>query len=380
MKKTLLAAALSGAFATMAHAQSSVTLYGLIDAGITYTNTMVEFKGKGGKVRGRNDAWGVSSSSLSASRWGLRGSEDLGGGLKGVFTLESRFDVNGGLFEQNELFGSRAFVGLAGNEWGSVTLGRQSDFITDYLAPISMVGADGGTLFSHPLYNDNLTGALRMNNSVKFSSANYNGLSLGAMYGFSNVHQFTNNRGYSFGAGYNYGPFNLSAAYLRINNPHAFDKNNNPNGAFGETLVRRHHIWGAGTSYSFGPAKVGFVWTQSRSDRKEKEEAVPFILRVNNYEVNARYALTPALGVTGAYTYTDGRLRVENLGKDDLQFKSRWHQGSLLFDYALSKRTDVYLAGVYRQPRTTGKVSSHDVSGRLTAKSFAVSTGIRHSF
>src|SRR4051794_14615000 len=128
MKKTLLAAALSGAFATMAHAQSSVTLYGLIDAGITYTNTMVELKDESGKVKGRNDAWGVSSSHLSASRWGLRGSEDLGGGLKGVFTLESRFDVNGGLFEQNELFGSRAFVGLAGNEWGSVTLGRQSDF------------------------------------------------------------------------------------------------------------------------------------------------------------------------------------------------------------------------------------------------------------
>jgi len=365
----------------MAHAQSSVTLYGLIDAGITYTNTMIKLKDEFGKVSGRDDAWGVSSGNLSASRWGLRGSEDLGGGLKGVFTLESRFDVNGGLFEQHALFGSRAFVGLAGNEWGSVTLGRQSDFITDYLAPISVVGADGGMLFSHPLDNDNLTGALRMNNSAKFSSANYNGLSLGAMYGFSNVHQFTNNRGYSFGAGYNYGPFNLAAAYLRINNPYAFDEDdNNPNGAFGETLFRRHHVWGAGTSYSFGPAKVGFVWTQSRSDRKEQKEEIPFILRVNNYEVNARYALTPALGVTGAYTYTDGRLRIENLNESNLRFKSRWHQGSLLFDYALSKRTDVYLAGVYRQPRMTGTISPDDISGRLTAKSFAVSTGIRHSF
>ena len=81
MKKTLMVAALTGVFATAAHAQSSVTLYGLIDAGLTYTNN-----------QGGSHNFKESSGSISGSRWGLRGSEDLGDGLKAVFDLESGFN------------------------------------------------------------------------------------------------------------------------------------------------------------------------------------------------------------------------------------------------------------------------------------------------
>src|ERR1700743_3847071 len=80
MKKTLMVAALSGIFATAAHAQSSVTLYGLIDAGLTYTNN-----------QGGSHNFKESSGSISGSRWGLRGSEDLGGGLQAIFTLDNGF-------------------------------------------------------------------------------------------------------------------------------------------------------------------------------------------------------------------------------------------------------------------------------------------------
>ena len=82
MKKTLMVAALSGVFATAAHAQSSVTLYGLIDAGLTYTNN------QGGSHNSK-----TTSGAVNGSRWGLRGSEDLGGGLKAIFTLENGFNI-----------------------------------------------------------------------------------------------------------------------------------------------------------------------------------------------------------------------------------------------------------------------------------------------
>ena len=78
MKKTMIIAGVATCFASAVHAQSSVTLYGLIDAGITYTNN-----------QGGHSNVQATSGSVSGSRWGLRGSEDLGGGLKAIFTLET---------------------------------------------------------------------------------------------------------------------------------------------------------------------------------------------------------------------------------------------------------------------------------------------------
>ncbi|MEK6293916.1 MAG: porin, partial [Paraburkholderia tropica] len=125
MKKTLMVAALTGVFATAAHAQSSVTLYGLIDAGVTYANNS-----------GGHSLWKASSGTVNGSRWGLRGSEDLGGGLKAIFTLESGFNImNGAAGQSSRMFGRQAFVGLASNQFGAVTLGRQYDSVVDYLAP-----------------------------------------------------------------------------------------------------------------------------------------------------------------------------------------------------------------------------------------------------
>ena len=130
MKKTLMVAALTGVFATAAHAQSSVTLYGLIDAGITYTNN-----------QGGHSNWQETSGSVNGSRWGLRGSEDLGGGLKAIFTLENGFNIaNGNLGQNSREFGRQAFVGLASDQFGSVTLGRQYDSAVDYLGPLALTG------------------------------------------------------------------------------------------------------------------------------------------------------------------------------------------------------------------------------------------------
>ncbi|MGA3249145.1 MAG: porin, partial [Paraburkholderia sp.] len=132
MKKiTVLITLLTGIFATAAHAQSSVTLYGLIDAGLTYVSNQKETGSTAGHSK-----FGMTDASINPDRFGLRGSEDLGGGLKAIFTLENGFTLtNGALGQHGLLFGRQAFAGLSSDQFGTVTLGRQYDAMVDYLAP-----------------------------------------------------------------------------------------------------------------------------------------------------------------------------------------------------------------------------------------------------
>ncbi|MCG1017721.1 MULTISPECIES: porin [Burkholderiaceae] len=382
MKKTLMVAALSGMFTTAAHAQSSVTLYGLIDAGITYTNSQ----------DGRSN-WQETSGSVNGSRWGLRGAEDLGGGLKAIFTLENGFSIgNGGASQGGRLFGRQAFVGLASDQYGAVTLGRQYDSVVDYLGPLALTGTQyGGTQFAHPFDNDNLDNSFRVNNSVKYQSPNFDGFKFGALYGFSNqAGNFANNRAYSVGASYNYGPLNVAAAYLQLNNstPNTGDlslASFNKGGAVSDGitgLAGRQRTWGAGLNYAFGPATAGFVFTQTKLNNQfgvanssdSFEGVASSDVRFNNYEVNGRYNLTPALSVAGAYTYTDGKLNGES---------PKWHQFSLQTAYALSKRTDVYLQGEYQKVVQSKTGFTAEINGLAPSsfdKQVAVTAGLRHRF
>ena len=252
MRKAVMLATLTGAFATAAHAQTSVTLYGLIDAGITYTNN-----------QGGHSNVQETDGAINTSRWGLRGSEDLGGGMKAIFTLENGFNVSTGALRQNgRLFGRQAFVGLSDNQYGSVTLGRQYDSVVDYLGPLALTGTQyGGTFFAHPFDNDNLDNDFRIDNSIKYQSASYNGLKFEGLYGFSNeAGEFSNNRAYSFGASYNYLGLTVAAGYLQINNDVTSAVITNTNGVLdGDNtfFAGRQRTWGAGVKYVFGPATAG---------------------------------------------------------------------------------------------------------------------------
>jgi hypothetical protein len=201
-----------------AHAQSSVTIYGLIDAGLTYTNSQITGTGGG------HSNWEMTSGAVQYSRWGLRGAEDLGAGLKAIFTLESGFNLNNGQFSSsNRIFNRQAYVGLSSREYGALTLGRQTDGMVDFVAPLSLTGTEfGGTHFAHPLDNDNLNDSFQINNSVKYMSPDFGGLRFGALYGFSNqAGGFTNNRAYSFGMSYVWGALNFGAGYLQLNSARA---------------------------------------------------------------------------------------------------------------------------------------------------------------
>jgi predicted porin len=378
MKKSFLALAALGAFASVAHAQSSVTLYGLVDAGLSYTNNVQSAPGESGA------RWAQSSGAASASRWGLRGAEDLGGGLKAIFTLENGFEVNNGSLSQSgKMFGRQAFVGLQ-SQFGTVTLGRQYDSAVDYLAPLSAVGTWGGTYFAHPFDMDNLNASTSSNNTVKFTSANYAGFTGGGTYSFSNeAGAFANNRQYSFGAQYVNAGLRVGAAYVQANNA-----GGNTTGAIdqGSTLASaitgvtgaglRDRIFGAGASYAFGPANVGVLWTQSRLDNVEGAPGVS--ARANNYEVNAKYNVTPALSAGIAYTFTDGRVYAN--GNNAPQ---RWSQVGAQADYALSRRTDVYAEAVYQRTLESNGLSAAIFGAggsSSTQNQVSAAVGLRHRF
>ncbi|MDN7654161.1 porin [Burkholderia multivorans] len=363
MNKTLIVAAAAASFATVAHAQSSVTLYGVLDAGITYQSNVQPAPGQAGK-----SLWSMGSG-IDQSRFGLRGSEDLGGGLKAIFTLESGFNIgNGKLANNNGMFNRQAFVGLS-SQYGTVTLGKQYDSVQDYLAPLTATGSWGGTYFAHVGNFDNLStnGGYSPNNSIKFTSANYAGLQFGGTYSFSNNTNFGNNRAYSGGVSYQFQGLKIAGAYSQLNNP------GQTTGGAVDTLATQGRVrtYGAAAGYAFGPAQVGAAWTQARLDNTG---ATGTSVRIDNYEVNGKYNLTPALGLGVAYTYSNARL-----GQDS----AHWHQVGLQADYALSKRTDVYAQAVYQ--RASGANASIyngniDTLPSSSINQTAATVGLRHRF
>ncbi|CAD6560841.1 Outer membrane porin protein [Paraburkholderia kirstenboschensis] len=346
MKYKVLSATLLAALGTTAaHAQSSVNLYGLLDEGISYSSNT-----------GGHSNVKLTDAMMQSNRWGLRGAEDLGGGLKALFVLENGFTLsNGKLGQGGREFGRSAYVGLSSNQFGTLTMGRQNEFMYDWVGRVSMENFNGagGNTFAHVMDNDNMLGTFRVNNAVKYQSPNYYGLTVGALYGFSNqAGGFANNRAYSFGAMYNNGPILATLGYTQINNnlsslntSGAVDNSANGSGTGDQNFTAgRQRTLGGGLNYTFGPAKVGFVITDTKLNNTTALPGGGTLTAANaayvhftNYEVNAHYSLTSALTLGAAYTFTDGKFdNARNAASP------KWNQVSLLSDYALSNRTDVY--------------------------------------
>ncbi|CDY77676.1 Outer membrane protein (porin) [Caballeronia glathei] len=384
MKKVSLVLGTCGivVVSSAAHAQSAVTLYGIIDAGIAYTNNVSKGGTSGSLVQ-------ATSGEINGSRFGLRGAEDLGGGLKAIFVLENGFSVQSGkLAQNNREFGRQAFVGISSNLYGTITLGRQYDSLVDFVAPLSgTAGTFGDTGFAHPFDNDNLNHSVRMNNSVKYTSNNYAGFKAGALYAFSNNTDFAMNRAYSVGASYNYGPLNVAAGYLQINGSNstantagAVDLGESAaNGTGGFQLgadVQR--TVGAGLNYAFGPAVVGFVYTHSQFQGSQSFGSNNGTVRFDNYEVNGKYALTPALSLGASYVFTNGHVSDSTTFGED----PKWNQVNLQTVYSLSKRTDVYLEGMYQHASGHNFVAFINTAGGAssTANQVMATVGMRTRF
>jgi predicted porin len=342
MKKRLLATLIASAIAVPAMAQNSVTLYGVIDEGFDYTNNV-----------GGSKVYELQGGFVQGSRWGLKGAEDLGGGLKAFFQLENGFNVNNGRLGQGGLmFGRQAYVGIASDSYGTVTLGRQYDSVVDYLGQVTANGNWAGYMFSHPYDNDNTDNSFRVNNTVKYTSPNLAGVQFGGTYSFSNDTNFAKNRAYSAGAQYTVGGLLLAAAYLQADNPSSTAGGAINNGGDENFLATNLRIFGAGASYTFGSANVGVSYTNSYVVSPTNSGYVGAItlptgtlsnLRFQNIEINGKYQFTPSffLGAMYTYTHTDFNATTGKLHPN-------YQTVGLMADYFLSKRTDVYVQSVYQ--------------------------------
>jgi predicted porin len=361
-----------------AYAQSSVTLFGILDEGLNFTNNA-----------GGHTAYQMTSVDLGTSHWGLRGTEDLGGGLHAVFDIESGFNLESGTnVYPGRAFGYQAYVGLQSDTLGTVTLGRQFDSISDTVALLTANGNWAGYLFTHPIDNDNTDGTYRINNSVKFTSNTYGGFSATALYGFSNQPgAFANNRELSAGVKYTYGTLSLAAAYADLN-----AAGGNPGGAIGSDdyysiAAANQKIYGIGANYGIGKATVGLVYTHVNANRATDSVYVGAFptnpdLKFDNVEFNIKYDFAPDFFVGGMYTYT--RAKVQQGGNES---SLHWNQAGLMAQYNLSKRTALYSQVVYQ--KASGADSGTPLDGAYIPGSAAVSSNshqvvgrvaINHSF
>ncbi|MEK6425898.1 MAG: porin [Burkholderia gladioli] len=361
-----------------AHAQSSVTLFGVLDEGINFTGNA-----------GGHSAWQQTSVDLVTSRWGIKGNEDLGGGLHAIFDLESGFQVdNGRIYYGDRVFGYQSYVGLQSEQYGTVTVGRQFDTVADTIAPLTANGNWAGYLFAHPLDNDNTDASFHANNSVKFTSAAYHGLTATALYGFGNqAGNFARNRAIGAGLTYAWNTLTIGAVYEDLGTP-----GTTTGGSVAPDdmtfVAGNQKIYGIGANYGIGPATFGLVYTHVNVRQPTSSLYVGNLgtavsqLRFDNLEANAKVYVRPNLFVGAMYTYTRAHLAT---GGGDASL--HWNQLGLMAQYALSKRTGVYsqlawqsvggggtgtpLGGAFVLGSAGQSSNSHQVVARV---------GITHSF
>ncbi|WP_258002298.1 porin [Burkholderia sp. WAC0059] len=371
---------LGGIASTAAHAQSSVTLYGIVDAGFTYNSN------SGGQKQ-----YALTSGNGAGDRWGLRGREDLGNGLAAIFDVESGFSmVNGTTSQGGTMFGRQAYVGLAGSNYGQLTMGRLTALSNDYVAKFSSgsTWAAAGTGYgAHVGDIDNLVALNRTNNSIKYQTPTWNGLTIGGAYTFGGVAGETSeNQIWQAGANYANGPVKLAVSYLLAKNPnYSFFGNTAKASATGNNLTSDSVAYGGyasagseqilagGGSYTFGPLIVNAMVSSvqfadlgatSVAGLSAREKSYRGEATFNTAELNLEYYMTPALMLGLAYNYT----KLDGVDGENAHYMQINAGGR----YYLSKMTDLYLAAIYQR---AGGVDSTGAPAVATITSVTASTG-----
>jgi predicted porin len=204
-----LAAAVAALACAPAFAQSSVTLYGAVDDGVAYVNNQ----------RGHSNVY-LRQGNLYASKFGLQGKEDLGGGTRAIFDLQNGFDLNtGALSSAGLMFNRQAYVGLQNDRIGTLTAGRQYTPYYMFVGPLTGSSWLTGATGAHPGDIDGLDTTVRINNSLVYTSPSWGGLQASAMYALGGIAGSTGKgQTYSGALRYMTGPVTLSLGYLRMDN------------------------------------------------------------------------------------------------------------------------------------------------------------------
>jgi predicted porin len=354
----LLAAAAGGAYA-----QSSVTLFGVVDEAARYTKN------------GDTSQKALVSGGLNTSRFGVRGFEDLGSGLRAGFWLESGFNADSGSSsDSTRFFNRRSTVSLLGN-FGELRLGR--DFTPTYTGytdydvfgdngvaasskfDISMGVSRDGQVAPGQYTN---SGETRADNQIAYFTPS----NLGGFYGRASVASGEGTAGKKYVGGrlgYGAGPFDVSGSYGEYTVQPAFGQDKFKTG-------------GVGASYDFGVVKLNAYYVQSKfASQKIATYSLGATAPIGLGIVRAAYTHANQSG-TAAVSASGAIAGFTNVDGNDA------NQYALGYIYNLSKRTAVYTTGAYIKNKGAAQFAAGSTTPGITpgASSKAVEVGLRHSF
>ena len=348
MKKSLIAlAAIAASGAAMA--QSSVTVYGIVDTSVGY-------------VKGAESVSGMMNGGNATSRLGFKGVEDLGNGLKAEFVLEGGVSPDNGGEDFN--FQRQSTIGLSSADFGQIRLGRALTASYNAVSRYDVFGTVG--LGSTLAYSDTQLGyAPRSNNMLSYISPKFAGFGFGVDYGFGEQKKNSQNRYVGFGATYDNGPLSLGLGY---------DKQNNGLGQYNDFADENLKTWHLGGSYDFQVVKVAAFYKQTKYTELTTSES--FKLKTWNLGVSAPVG---AAGVVKA-AYNNYKISDSNI---------KAQQFSLGYVHNLSKRTALY--GTYSFLKNKGDENLiTNLNGSIGAAALTengndhklkgIQVGIRHNF
>ena len=344
---------IGGALSIGAHAQSSVTLYGIIDSGVEYVSHT--------SSQGSGNLFRVNTGNRINSRWGFTGKEDLGSGLRAIFTLESGFAVNTGTLQQGgRLFGRQAFVGLDSDKYGTVMAGRQMTPMYRYFLPLDPLNYS-----SYGLSAQDAQFVGRADNAVGYLG-HAGPFELNALYSFGYDSTVVNGgpipgafrvgKEYDVGARYRQGPLNFTLSFEQRQGQSIVLEDNH------ERRFLAGGSWQISSATLYGGYELllnGIAATQQASPPQYMAFA------------GVRYRATPALQFSAAAYYHSYRLIAAHALSSGLNA-----------DYALSKQTTVYadLTYVMNSANAAQSATWSTTTVVKGANQLAVVVGIAHAF
>lgn len=365
---TWLTAVLPAALACQAaHAQSSVTLYGVVDESVRYLTHA---------NRAGDTSLSLGNGGITQSRWGLKGVEDLGGGWSTFFKLENRFYINSGKSDPTLPFFNEAQVGVRSNGYGQIIAGRQYNVMIEGIT-IGGYGSNPWVPYDFSFQPEvTLTGGIWTSNQVQYQM-HYEGLMFSAGYAFGG--NAGNTYGSQVGVAAAYapkgGPFSIGGAYE--------ESKDSVNGASAKA-------WTFGGSYTWDNTRFSVGYIVNRNDAGFSNFAngpftAPALTALKYTDFSRRRMIMGGITqqVGNAWHVAANVWRTLQDGKTSAQNGSAW-QYQLVADYSLSKRTDVYLEGDYSLYR--GDLIGAQLQGvngiglAQKGSQIGLMAGVRHQF
>jgi predicted porin len=373
-----LAVLLGATISVPALAQSSVTLYGVLDTGVSYQSSQTTL----GSTSGGRSNLKLASGVWYGSRFGFKGAEDLGGGLKAIFQLESGFNLDTGAAQfTNAAFSRQAWVGLSSPQYGTLTAGRQ------YTPYYTLISPYGPTIWltaftgAHPGDVDGMDTTYRANNSLVYISPKFYGLSFGGSYSLAgDPGSLIRGATWAGAVQYSAGPIGLAVGLTRLYNStpgggaYGADSTTTQGGETGVSAVTNGYQTAQAQQRFAVSGDYQFTHSFDVSFTYTNVQYIPGIgSNFRNTEIFntgglvLHWKASVAWDISGGYSYT--RASKANGISDAAQYQ----QISLSQQYSLSKRTSLYVLEAYQ--RAHGNTLGTNGAGNIIRATATIGDG-----